>query len=366
MNIENRLALSYYKNIAPINETHHVFLAQHQENQRMYVKKVLDVYNRHVYEHLKNNPIHGVPIVFECFEDDHTLTIIEEYISGDDLETLISKNGPMPPNIAVTYLCELCKIVSQLHQCTPPIIHRDIKPSNIMVTPSRQLYLLDLNAAKHYKEAGDSDTVLLGTQGYAAPEQYGFGVSTIQTDIYSMGVLLKTMLAGQFVPPTNANFNHFIPPALNAIIDRCTQMDAKDRYPSVHELQKDLESFLKGKEPLDNSKTYKLRWAPPGFRSLLPSHMIVAGLVYWFVIFICLNIEEENASIPVLWYDRICLLLSCLFTIFMMNDYFNIQRFIPLCKSKNKVVHYIGTCLLGLISMTVLLFVLIGIQVFIF
>ena len=72
-----------------------------------------------------------------------------------------------------------------------PIIHRDIKPSNIMITEQNHVVLLDFNAAKLYTNASTNDTVLLGTKGYAAPEQYGFGSSSPQTDIYAIGVLIK-------------------------------------------------------------------------------------------------------------------------------------------------------------------------------
>ena len=76
----------------------------------------------------------------------------------------------------------------------PAIIHRDIKPSNIIITAYNRAVLLDFNAAKYYSCQSTEDTVLLGTQGYASPEQYGFGSSSPQTDIYSMGILFRELL----------------------------------------------------------------------------------------------------------------------------------------------------------------------------
>ena len=88
----------------------------------------------------------------------------------------------------------LCNILEALHSMTPPIIHRDIKPSNIIITSYNYAMLLDFNAAKQFSGQNESDTVLIGTPGYAAPEQYGFGSSSPKTDIYSLGIVLREML----------------------------------------------------------------------------------------------------------------------------------------------------------------------------
>lgn len=89
---------------------------------------------------------------------------------------------------------ELCEILEKLHSANPPIVHRDIKPSNIIITNYDHVILLDFNAAKYFTDPNTSDTILLGTKGYAAPEQYGFGSSTPQTDIYAVGILLKELV----------------------------------------------------------------------------------------------------------------------------------------------------------------------------
>lgn len=83
-----------------------------------------------------------------------------------------------------------------MHSYYLPIIHRDIKPSNVIVTNDGIVKLLDMNAAKYYKGNAEEDTHLIGTVGYAAPEQYGFGESSVQTDIYALGVLLNYLIVG--------------------------------------------------------------------------------------------------------------------------------------------------------------------------
>lgn len=102
-----------------------------------------------------------------------------------------------------------------------------MKPSNVIITSYNRAVLLDFNAAKYHTAAKDSDTILLGTQGYAAPEQYGFGQSSPQTDIYSIGILLKEM----------AEASHCQNPYIDAVTAKCTQMNPAERYQSIGELR---------------------------------------------------------------------------------------------------------------------------------
>lgn len=133
----------------------------------------------------------GIPRIIEYLEEDNRLILIEEYISGCSLQDMID-DGKLSLTDIFCYMLELCNILEILHAHSPAIIHRDIKPSNIIITNYNKAVLLDFNAAKYYSEQ-EKDTMLLGTQGYAAPEQYGFGASSPQTDIYSLGILLKEM-----------------------------------------------------------------------------------------------------------------------------------------------------------------------------
>ena len=226
MDLDQRLAISYYKPIAAINEPHHVYLVQHQETKKIAIKKVLDVYNLAVYAELYRNPIAGTPRIINYYEEAGQLTVIEEYISGTSLQDKIS-HADIAPSDMLQYMLDLCAILEQLHQHNPAIIHRDVKPSNVIITSYNRAVLLDFNAAKYHTAAKDSDTILLGTQGYAAPEQYGFGQSSPQTDIYSIGILLKEM----------AEASHCQNPYIDAVTAKCTQMNPAERYRSIGELR---------------------------------------------------------------------------------------------------------------------------------
>ena len=89
MDFRNQLSLSYYQNIATLNEAHQVYLVKHRETGKIYVKKILTRYNLSIYRAIQSHPITGVPKVIELYEEDHILTVIEEYISGDTLQDRI-------------------------------------------------------------------------------------------------------------------------------------------------------------------------------------------------------------------------------------------------------------------------------------
>ena len=76
-----RLTISHYKTIAVINESHNIYLVQHQDTKKVYVKKILDIYNSQIYQFLYRNKITGIPQIIDLHEDDNQLTVIEEFVS---------------------------------------------------------------------------------------------------------------------------------------------------------------------------------------------------------------------------------------------------------------------------------------------
>ncbi|MBR4344626.1 MAG: serine/threonine protein kinase [Lachnospiraceae bacterium] len=238
LNIE--LKLSYYKEIGVLSEEHGVYLVQHVETSKTYVKKVRKLYNPEVYKQLREHPVAGVPRIFDFFEKDGKLIVIEEYISGTDLSSYLKEHGAFSEKETVEFGIMLCDILSRIHSLTPPIIHRDIKPSNIMLTDDKRIILLDLNSAKPVTKGQKQDTLLLGTHGFAAPEQYGFGASNVQTDLYAVGILLKVMLSGFDDKDSGIFQNEPIikcSAKLLSVIDKCTQLSPDKRYSSAIELK---------------------------------------------------------------------------------------------------------------------------------
>ena len=76
----------------------------------------------------------------------------------------------------------------------PPIIFRDLKPQNIMVDRTSQVKLIDFGIARQLSAGQSQNTTLLGTPGYAAPEQHGQSQTDVRSDIYALGVTLHQLL----------------------------------------------------------------------------------------------------------------------------------------------------------------------------
>ena len=267
MNLENQLALSYYQEIAVLNEEHHISVVQHRETKKIYVKKLLTVYNGEVYRRLQQLDLEGVPRIREFLEGEGQAVLIEEYISGDTLQEKIDACRLTEKDIR-RYTGELCRILNSLHQQEPPMIHRDIKPSNIIITPEDRVVLIDFNAAKSYTPGKAEDTMLIGTKGFAAPEQYGFGSSSPLTDIYGMGVLIRE-LTGRI------RVYEKVPEIYEKVIQRCTQMNPEDRYQSVQELA----------AALGNTKDFACsEWRKPGTEGNSVEKILPAGIPHTCIV----------------------------------------------------------------------------------
>ena len=141
--------------------------------------------------------------------------MIMEYVSGEPLNA-----GNLPKDRLYEVFCEICEGIIALH-CAG-IIHRDIKPSNIMMTDSGKIKIIDFDAARLKKPEADKDTVFVGTEGFAAPEQYGFMQTDERSDIYALGVTMKLLLGEQYMR------SHY-----KSVAERCMRFDPQKRYSSA-------------------------------------------------------------------------------------------------------------------------------------
>lgn len=350
MNIQNELTLSFYKEIALLNAEHQVVLVQHIQTGQIFVKKTLDVYNLNVYSYLKDNPILGIPKIYELIQQEQSLIVIEDYISGQSVETILEKNGAIPEDKVIKYTLQLCDTLSKLHSAVPSIIHRDIKPTNIIITPYGTAILIDLNAAKHASDK-DKDTTLLGTRGYAAPEQYGFGSSGVQTDIYAVGMLMNTMLTGSFS-------QQIIEGRLNSVIKKCTELTPSNRYDSITAL-------LKVLYPLDDADnrifipTLRKNLLPPGFRTGSYLKMLIASTYYIFILWLCWDLELKNSNTITTIIQKVFVFIILLSLPFNTLNYADIHKKFPLCSSETRYKRILGIVLLNIVATMSLLFLMI-------
>ncbi|MCD7837332.1 MAG: serine/threonine protein kinase [Clostridiales bacterium] len=355
MDLSDELALSYYKTVADIDTDHSVQLVQHIETKKFYVKKHLTVYHLDIYRALQSTPIRNTPRIVLLAENETGLTLIEEYLPGDTLRELVDRDGPLPEEQALAYTLQLCRIVADLHHRTPPIIHRDIKPSNVILSPDGVIKLLDMNAAKPATPGQTRDTVLMGTAGFAAPEQYGFGPSGVQSDLFAIGVLMNVLLTGAL--PTERKAEGRLAP----VIQKCIELDPADRYGSVDDLMLELDRIQAktvGKTAPASGQSWR-QSLPPGFRSGSVTHMAIAAIGYAAIFFVGWCMELENATPFALTVNRLAVILIELAVVFFSADYRGVQARLPLTRSKSPAIHLIGIVLYDMLIAFVLFLLLI-------
>ena len=185
----------------------------------------------------------GLPRFVDEFENDVMLCVIREYVEGTPLQQWAADTRP-DAAAAVRVALKLCDLLIYLHGQSPPIIHRDIKPQNLIVGTDGQLWLIDFGISRLYQEEGGADTACLGTQDFAAPEQYGFSQTDVRSDIYSFGVLLGFLLTGE--AKSDSALPKIADKRLWRIVRKCTAFAPADRYASAARLCADL-SALSGR-----------------------------------------------------------------------------------------------------------------------
>lgn len=192
----------------------------------------------------------GLPSIVDIIDQQDNYLIVMDYIEGITLENIMQEEGVQPQEKVVDWAIQLCDVLQYLHTRKPAIIYRDMKPSNIMLRSDGSVVLIDFGTAREFKERHVEDTTCLGTQGYAAPEQFGgMGQTDERTDIYSLGATMYRLVTGHnpSEPPYEmypiTHWNPRLSTGLGGIIAKCTSKDPKSRYQSVQEVRYALEHY---------------------------------------------------------------------------------------------------------------------------
>nr|MCR4625376.1 protein kinase [Lachnospiraceae bacterium] len=235
-------------------------------------KKIKGADRTKIYQKISESNAKCFPKIIEMCYRDGTTHVLEEYIEGkdlgsllknsvetlgyegnhtvakhrdkaehnDDTEQLVSSDNRdiIEYKKAVSISRQLMQAVAILHGMNPPIIHRDIKPENILITEDGRLYLIDFDATREYSEEKRAqDTVLLGTRGYAAPEQFGFNQTDVRSDIYSIGVVCTQIFEKTDATPEQKA-------KLKTCFSKASMFDPSDRYADISEMLKAFEQAV--------------------------------------------------------------------------------------------------------------------------
>ena len=192
-------------------------------------------------EMLANLRHRNLPRVYESFTENTRQYLVMDFIEGETLEQRQQRmgNGPLPPAEVLGWAKQLCSVLGYLHSQRPPIIFRDLKPANIMLTRDGQIKLVDFGIARVFAPGHTRDTQVLGTPGYAPPEQYGKSQTDPRADIYALGCTLYQLLSGYDpsttpfqLPPLHTRVSG-IAPQVERAIEHATRLDRDQRPPTV-------------------------------------------------------------------------------------------------------------------------------------
>ena len=211
-----------------------IVLFAHKESGKKIVYIESSNRNDHIFRALLNRTSPFLPQILEVCSCEEKVVILESFVDGVSLEEKIKDELPDKKD-AIKYILNICEALKFLHSLN--IIHRDIKPQNIIIDNDDQAVLIDLQAARNITDKKKTDTINLGTVGYAAPEQYGLHQSIPPTDIYALGVLLNELLTGTH-PSINTPSGK-----LGKIIKKCTETQIYKRYQTVNSLVRDLKKY---------------------------------------------------------------------------------------------------------------------------
>ena len=356
MSPQDKCTLSFYRDLEPMGKSDKVVLVRHIESGQIFVKKRLSAYSREMYRFLQGKDFAGVPHVYECLDDEDCIVVIEEYVPGQTLRKYMDEQGPLPEPRAKHLIEALCDILVRLHGAEKPVVCRDLKPENVILTKDDKLVIVDFDAAKFVSQE-KVDTVLLGTPGYAAPEQFGFAASDERTDVYAAGVLLNEMLTGALPQEKTADG------ACGRVVRRSTSLDPKERHGSIADFRLDLNGRLRDRSnELQETVQSDRRFLPPGFRTRTWWKMIIAIIGYSCAIFMAImffigidHTEEKTVAydiaLGILW-----ILLFC-WNVAYISDWLGIRRKMPAQRIQSRGLRFLGHVVTLIIGYAVVLFI---------
>ena len=202
--------------------------------------------------------------VYTVIESEHSLYLVFEYVDGQTLETRLDIDGRILFSQAKEIFKHVCQGLSYAH--SQDIIHCDLKPGNIMILDNQRAKVMDFGVARKSVDTQTGARTVAGTPAYMAPEQQK-GYMKKQSDVYSLALCFYEALVGQ-VPWTVKGFDiatkkivppsklaPFIPPAVDALIEKALKEDPNERTQSVDAFWKELEAIAPIHED-DPSKTH--------------------------------------------------------------------------------------------------------------
>ncbi len=183
-----------------------------------------------------------IPRIFDRFSDANRHYLVMEFVDGITLEQELARNGrKLEQTRVIDIALQILDTLEYLHNLKPPVIYRDLKPSNVMLTASGQVKLIDFGIARFFQP--QSNATMIGTQGYAPPEQYR-GRAEVRSDLYALGATMHHALTGRdpaaeapFSFPPTRSLCPGIDTALAELVDQSLAYDVVHRMADATEFK---------------------------------------------------------------------------------------------------------------------------------
>lgn len=225
-----------------------------------------------VYKKIMEIKCENIIEIYNILKSREYYLVLMEYFPSVNLEEKLSKAGKLSLKEARLIMTGIAKGIKKVHDLG--IIHRDLSPANILIGKDNHVKITDFGIAREYDKNKKNDTIILGTCGFAAPEQFGFAQTDEKSDVFAMGALMNMMLTGK-LPHEEPYFGDV---KIGAMIRKCTSMLPEERY-TVEEIIELFGEKIFTKKHIRKKLIRKI----PGFRTGNPVYMTLATIYYAYM-----------------------------------------------------------------------------------
>lgn len=240
-------------------------------------------------EMLANLKHPGIPEVYDRFTEGNRHYLVMEYVNGADLEQRLMNqdNEPFEEYQCLDWAVQICEILHYLHKQNPPIVYRDMKPANLILNEEGRIYVVDFGIARHFNPTKKG--TMIGTQGYAPPEQYRGQVEP-RSDIYALAATLHHLLTARdpqaeapFTFPPVRELNTRVSVQTDKLIARCLNMEPEARFRDAMDMSEALKKASRrtgggaNSGPIQGTVPIQSRGISTALMKLGFSHKLLSG-----------------------------------------------------------------------------------------